>query len=100
MYNAGPDIIFDQLVDAWINGKKLEFTEGNLVVRLRYYEIGKYVLRIKEGETIKIEIKNPENNSTECSSGWIINMKSAIWEPAKKDYQISGMTNKFIETIT
>ena len=99
MYNAGPDIIFDQLVDAWINGKKLEFTEGNLVVRLRYYEIGKYVLRIKEGETIKIEIKNPENNSTECSSGWIINMKSAIWEPAKKDYQISGMTNKFIDDL-
>lgn len=94
MHQAGPDLIFDRKVDAWLNGRKIEINDDNPKVMLRNCDEGIYIIRTS-GSRSKIEIKKPIITDVECSSGWIINRKAAKWDPTNAQFHISGLVNKF-----
>jgi hypothetical protein len=95
IFQAGPDLYFDQKVDSWINSKKVEFPDDNLIIRLKECDIGMYVLKIRNHKPIHIEIREPGCNYSECIHGWQIDKNPAKWEPIKNQFQISGLVNTF-----
>lgn len=97
MVQAGPEIDFDQKVDAWINGKKLVFLDGNMTVSLRNYEVGKYVLKIRNYGPIHISIQESQYTDSKGVCGWQIDKKGGKWTPHRELFQISGLANTFQE---
>lgn len=97
MAQAGPDIDFDQKVDVWINGKKLVFLDDNMTVSLRNYDVGKYVLKIRNYGPIHISIQEPEYSDSKGVCGWQIDKKGGKWNPDRELFQISGLANTFQE---
>lgn len=103
MYQAGPDIKFEKVIEVWIinseaknNIEKIHLNES-MTISLRDYSSGKYVLVFPDYGRITIEIKSPtSNNDSDCKMGWVIANKPAKWKPVQDQYQISGLINTFM----
>lgn len=95
MEKAGPDLVFNDQFDAWINGVKLEQIEKGKVISLRSFAVGEYILKLRDFKPIIIVIKCSEDNSQDCLCGWEISTKPAKWQPSKDPLQISGLINSF-----
>lgn len=102
MYQAGPDIKFEKVIevriinsDANSNIEKLDLTE-KMTISLRDYSPGKYVLIFPDYGSITINIKSlTYNNDSDCKMGWVIAKKPIIWKPSDRQFQISGLVNSF-----
>lgn len=95
MAQAGPDIDFDQKVEAWINGKKIDFSDDNMTVSLRKSDVGTYILKIRNYGPIHFSIQEPEYSESKAVYGWQIDKKGGKWNPDRELFQISGLINKF-----
>lgn len=102
MFQAGPDIKFEKIVDAWLinsdttnNIEKLKLTINGLIKKFTSYPPGQYVLAIRDYGKIKFEIKEPSNNSSNCTKGWKISKKSALWKSDSEPFQVCGLVNSF-----
>lgn len=102
MSQAGPTIIFEKIVEAWLissrassNIEEIKLTDNNLSFKLTAFLPGHYVLVVKDFGKIKFEIKEPSVNANECIKGWNISKKPALWESNSEPFQICGLVNSF-----
>lgn len=102
MSQAGPTIIFEKIVKAWLisshassNIEEIKLTDNNLSFKLTAFLPGHYVLAVRDFGKIKFEIKEPSVNANECIKGWNISKKPALWEPNSEPFQICGLVNSF-----
>jgi len=97
MHDAGPNIIFFEKTDAWINGEKIDFDENNFECSCNNFEAGTYHLKVKDFAPEKFEIKEVNYITQIFNQGWKIDRKNVIWEGAHEDYQINGLSTWFPE---
>jgi hypothetical protein len=92
MHGAGPNIIFFERTDAWINGEKIYFDENNFEISCNNFEAGTYRLKVNDFAPEKFEIKGANYIAKTFNLGWKINRKNISWEGAHEDYQIIGLS--------
>ena len=98
LMNAGPDIIFDNDVFAWLNGNRIILTQSNLIYSLRNFDIGIYRLKVKDKSPVTIEIVDSKNSCiSEIQIGWNISLDKSYWRVVYDDYQILGLHTAFHE---
>lgn len=102
MFQAGPDIKFEKIVDASLinleasnNIEKIELLENKLTIKLQSYPPGQYIIAIRHNGKIKFEIKEPTINNFEITKGWQISKRPALWKSSSEPFQICGLVNSF-----
>jgi len=95
MFGAGPDLVFEKPVRAWLNGKEISIE--NLRYSCRDHLPDKYTLKISDHAPFTFFIVEPHRNSPTSYPGWKVTKKEAAWEPYKKNHQISGLNFYFLK---
>ena len=95
MLDAGPNIIFFEKTDAWINGERFYFDKNNFEISCNNFEAGTYRLKVKDFAPEKFEIKESNYITQTFNQGWKIDLKNAIWDGAQEDYQFAGLSTWF-----
>jgi hypothetical protein len=100
MLGAGPNIIFFEKTDAWINGKRIGFEKNKFEISCKKFSPGIYKLVVKEEPVNfleKIEIKHTNYVPQQSNHGWQVDRKNYYWKISQEDYQIAGLTTWFPE---
>ena len=96
MYKCGPKIIFNEVTDIWIDGKKFVDKE----IDCRDYSIGIHKIVINSDLSIeKFYIEVPDNKLNVDCSGWNIDVRLKKWMPANTDFQNTGLIYNFPQEI-
>lgn len=95
MLGAGPDIVFEKPVNAWLNGEKLNIHSGYLRHCLR--DSIERVFKLKEeGAAIyEFRIEEPEISHDNHDYSWDTAMKKIYWGETEKRPRIIGLFYQF-----
>jgi len=90
MQGCGPRITCNEKSMMWINGTKYEET----TIDCSNFSVGVYKI-VRDSSIEKIVIQTPLNTLNRDCTGWQIDTHN--WNPAKNEFQISGLINNFQE---
>lgn len=91
MEGAGPNIVFNGPVRAWLNGKAINIDRANFCYSCREFKRGKHTLKLPDRTPYYFTIGKPEINEVKEFSGWQISKKPVVWDLDKIKYLISGL---------
>ncbi|MBO9204856.1 MULTISPECIES: hypothetical protein [Niastella] len=91
MKGAGPEIVFNGPVDAWLNSVRVFEAKDSLKYDATELEVGEYVLKV-ENETPKhFAIQDPIFITSNSKEGWQISRNNKKWDFSKSEPNFHGL---------